>query len=670
MLKFYFTFFTVAIASFVGAQEFERQYPDIALNTVASINIHPSGIGFAPQECGAVLKTLDGGQTWSQLFPDIHDESYEGFVDFVDDLDPNKVVYHNPYTLVKSDDGMATVQSIKMNPISGLINDFMVLENGDYAVLAGSFYYSSDEGQSWTETQTPEVDGLTMIELDGAIYVAYQAIMRSIDGGVTFDTVFYDDVIKRKFVNLDGKLILATLNDLLKSEDGGTTWEPIPAVDYYGYGDHLIAHKGRLITNSSNRINYSDDGGLTWVSVVMPVGVYRTGGIFLDETDQIFIGGEASQMYLTSDPQAPLQVIFGENEELYHVTSKGPAIVAVGGNGVLMRSVDNGNSWTKSSLMSFNMDLPGFIGNKLFVSKDNQELLLVREDNTFESVLSVSGYMLSFVSAPDGVTAFIATNESVFRTDDAGDSWASIYTPSNEIVMLHMLDNGNVAMLDNTGALYASTNNGETWDLATDSPDAGSNYLDFAMTSEMNFMVLSSSFLYTTKDGGATWSSAYRPYNGLRLYTLSENAVLCLGVNGADGWVYRSDDQGVTFPQIAHTCSTISRGGFYDAETHTFWTVGSGLGIQKMQLTVSGLIGSGAEILPFQVSPNPAVDRIWFPFVLSEQARVTVFDVMGSRLKGADQNLQSMDVSSFLPGQYQLLIEDGDQRMLSRFVKF
>lgn len=668
-MKSFLTLAILSITSYLVAQNFERAYPDLEIGAIASINIHPSGVGYAPQECGILLKTIDGGLTWTQLFPDVSDASYLGFVVFTDENDPDKVVYHGQYSLIKSDDGFLTSQDIKPNPISGLIQDFTVLENGNFALLAGTFFYSDDEGETWTETESPEVDGIAMLEFNGAIYLAYRAILRSTDNGVTFDTVFHNADIKRQFVVLNGKPIVSSSNNLYTSNDNGLTWELIPAVDYYGYADNLHAFDGRLIANSSNRINYSDDEGITWNSVIMPSGIYRTSSMFVNDTGLIYVGGEASQLYTTDDPNTPLEILFGDKEELNYITGHDSRLVATGNDGILMRSEDNGNTWTKNVISDRNLDISAFIGNRLFVLNDNNELLLVADDNSTTTVLTSNNYYTSFEASIDGQTAYLGGQNTIMRTDDGGDQWTEIYTHTSEISRMYLFNSGLVTFLDSHGTIYESLDNGDSWQIIIDSPDSNSQYLDYTIFDGMNVIIMTGSQLYSTEDGGTNWASTSRPYNGQRLYRMNSKSALCLGVNGADGWLYKTDDKGINFPTIATTCSTTSRGGYYDKNTETFWSAGSGLSIQKNELMINGTYGAREIISSIQVYPNPTSNMITFNAEISPSAKISVYNMIGALVASFDGKTKQMNVSSLVPGQYQILIQDGMDLKTSRFIK-
>lgn len=668
-MKALITLLTFVFSTCLFAQDFEREYPNIEVRAIASINIHESGVGYAPQECGSLLKTVDGGETWTQIFPEVSDAAYQGFVVFLDDNDPEKLVYFSQYDIIKTDDGFATSKSIKPNPISGLIQDFIVLENGNFGLLTNTFYYSSDQGETWMETETTELNGLAMLELDGALYIAYRAIIRSIDNGITFDTVFENSDIKRKFVVLNGKPIVSSSDKLYTSNDNGLSWEQIPAVEYYGYANNLTTYNGRLIANSSNRINYSDDDGLTWTSIVMPDGIYRTNGMFVNETGRIFIGGEASQLFATDDPNIPLQIIFGDAEELSYVTGYDSKLVATGNNGVLMRSDDNGNTWTKNIITDRNLDVSAFIGSRLFVLNDNNELLLVADDNSITTVLSPNNYFTSFEASSGGQIAYLGGQNTILRTDDGGDTWMDIYTHASEISRMHLFETGLVTFLDSYGTIYGSQDNGDSWQIIVDSPDSNSQYLDYVLFDDMSFILMTGSQLYSTEDGGSNWTSTFRPYNGQRLYRMDNESALCLGVNGADGWLYKTDDKGIAFPQIANTCSTTSRGAYFNKTTQTFWTVGAGLGIQKVDLMINATRPTPQNISAMRVYPNPGSEIIYFDRETSGTSTVSVFNILGARVQSIKGNQQSMDISNLIPGQYQVVITDGNAIQISRFVK-
>ncbi len=652
------------------AQSFERVYPDMEIGSVTSINIHSSGVGYAPQECGVLLKTEDGGETWYQIFPEVSEDAYQGFVVFLDENDPDKLVYYSQYSLVKTDDGFATSENIKPNPISSTIKAFKVMENGDYGLLAHTFLYSSDGGSTWTESESAEVDGIDMNEVNGALYVCYRAILRSTDGGVTFDTVFHNSDTKRKIVDYNGKPIVSSSDHLYTSDDGGMTWEEIPAVDYYGYASNLTVHNNRLISNTSNRINYSDDGGVIWTSVIMPPGVYRTASIFVNDTGRIFIGGEATQIYATDDPQVPLEIIFGNMIELNSITGSGNRLVATGLDGMLMRSEDGGQNWSEHIVTDRNLDLAAFIGDNLFVFNDNDELVFIDDDNSITPVMSLGGdYYTSMEVREDALTAFIGTRQSVIRTDDGGEKWSTVYTHPIELVKLHLAGNGEVMVLDDRGDIYASADDGNTFELAIASPDTNTNYLDFTHFDEMNAMVLSVSRIYVTPDAGDTWEDFFRPYNGQGLYRLNNTSALCLGVNSSAGWLYQTNDRGLNFPEIATTCSTTSRGAYYNEDAQTFWVVGPGLGIQNIDLILSSTTQSGPVVRSTHVYPNPASEVVYLETETSESSQIAVYNVLGSLVMTSSGIQSSLDISGLPSGQYQLVIRNKHEIVVGRFVK-
>lgn len=669
MMKTLSALFLLVFSISLHAQSFERAYPNMEIGSVTSINIHESGVGYAPQECGVLLKTEDGGLTWNQIFPAVSEDAYQGFVVFLDDNDPDKLVYYSQYSLVKTDDGFATTESIKPNPISSTIKSFIVMENGDYGLLAHTFLHSSDGGATWIESETEELDGIDMNEVNGALYVCYRAILRSTDGGVTFDTVFHNADIKRKVVDFNGEPIVSSSDHLYTSHDNGITWEEIPAVDYYGYASNLTVHNNRLISNTSNRINYSDDGGVMWTSVIMPPGVYRTASIFVNDTGRIFIGGEATQIYATDDPQVPLEIIFGNMPELNSITGNGSGIIATGNDGMLLRSEDGGQNWTEHIVTDRNLDLAAFIGDRLYVFNDNDELVFIDNDNSVTPVLSLGGDYYTSMEVRNDQTAFISTRQSVMRTDDGGENWSTVYTHPIELVKMHLNSSGDVMMLDDRGDVYASTDDGNSFALAIASPDTSVNYLDFTLFDEMNAMILSVSRIYITPDAGGSWEDYFRPYNGQGLYRLNSSSALCLGVNSSDGWLYQTNDRGLNFPEIATTCSTTSRGAFYDADTETFWVVGSGLGIEKIDLILSSTTRNGPAVKASRVYPNPATDFVYLDAETNATSQISIYNILGSLVMTQSGMQTSIDISGLPSGQYQLLVQNKNEVSVARFVK-
>jgi photosystem II stability/assembly factor-like uncharacterized protein len=231
---------------------------------VMTIAVHPkipsiiytgTGSNFSAGTRGKIYKTTDWGRTWNAI---LHDVSPTVIV--IDQQDPN-VIYVGLGTanftrpgLLKSIDGGLTwsqadsgidfgVEGINLASLAIDPRDSRILYAGTGGFWPGSLYKSTNAGKSWTDLRRvgrgPAVSALESTVLSIAI------------------DPHNPDVI-----------YVGTTNNLLKSTDGGLTWN-YTALREDGMGATCVVvsqhQSDRIYFHSQHGFTRSDDGGRTYL---------------------------------------------------------------------------------------------------------------------------------------------------------------------------------------------------------------------------------------------------------------------------------------------------------------------------------------------------------------------------------------------------------------------
>lgn len=165
--------------------------------------------------------------------------------------------------------------------------------------------------------------------------------------------------------------------------------------------------------------------------------------------------------------------------------------VAVGDQGTIVRTFDNGVSWKVTAKVL------GFAGN--LVSVD-------------------------FGSASTGVAV---GNASIFFTNDTGNSWRSIPAPSGStLYRIHYITASRVFGVGKDGAIALSIDSGKSWKSIVLETNDDLRDIDF-MTPSYGIICATNGVRYLTRDSGSTWN-LFTDNSANNLFSLDF-------INGKDG---------------------------------------------------------------------------------------------------------------------------------------
>jgi photosystem II stability/assembly factor-like uncharacterized protein len=302
-------------------------------------------------------------------------------------------------------------------------------------------------------------------------------------------------------------------------------------------------------------------------------------------------------------------------------------IIAVGKSGLILRSTDNGDSWShvQSNISSGLFSVSIVNSSTAFVAGDNTTLLKTLDAGQTWVTVPTSGIsgnisQIQFVTA---TVAFLRVGNTIYKSENSGVDWSSIITytdaggssvstfcaitetklfygttigtvysaeysagwgtvyfytfaPSTWIRQVKtIVSNGvNIAVFSNNEQLIVSSNSGANWTpvlrATTDLNYAGAIFINgdslVAFTTDERIV--------SSDDGGLSWGSAST--SGIGSLTTASSSLSGNGIIlGGNGIQYTTTDFGVSW---ANKCSTITSNQFnavYAIDYNNIWVAGA-----------------------------------------------------------------------------------------------
>ena len=251
-------------------------------------------------------------------------------------------------TVVRSTDGGQTWSQAASVPVSGLLTavTFADAKNGWAVGHGGVILVTSDGGDNWAIQQMVEGKPVLLSVLftdaeHGYAVGAYGTALATVDGGRNWTPMTVgegrdaDLHLNHIFAGRDGALFTAGESGAaFRSRDGGAHWERLHTGVTGSLWGGLARRDGRvLLVGMSGRVLESSDGGDSWKVLESGTTQALTGGVELADGGLVMVGSGGA--VVASQGGQLATSIRADRQNLAAVVEGGGALVLLGQSGIL-----------------------------------------------------------------------------------------------------------------------------------------------------------------------------------------------------------------------------------------------------------------------------------------------------------------------------------------------
>ena len=589
--------------------------------------------GFAVGNEGTILKTTDGGINWIVLTDTISND-LKG-VSFTDAL--IGTIVGSEGIILRTSNGGENWEPQTSGTTNNLNSVCFTDDSiGTTVGSAGIILRTIDGGTTWTQQTSPTTYDLLDVCFTDSFtgYVGGHGLypgeefLKTTDGGQNWQILgisVYEEngvVICLSFINSDCGYALVdlwTANVVCKTTDGGYTWTDIFGVQWWDLLStvNFIDSSNGMVTGSYGQIHRTADGGATWNSNL--ITRYDLGGVsFIDSLNGIVIEG-------------------------------GPSL---GGGNDILKTTDGGTLWTKLLLDSINYPILTGVSNidsltctivnlvgEIYRTTDGCNTWTKQTDQS----VNWFGWDIDFIDVNLGWAA--GGGGKILRTIDGGTNWTEQYSgTTTNLNSISFTDTLTGTVVGEVGTILRTTDGGENWEAQTSG--TGELLWDVCfIDSDIGTIVGCGGTILRTTDGGSNWILQSSGTTGELTGVSFTDSLIGTLVGG--GWLYSGSpiilgttDGGETWiEQTIPAVRQLFAVCFVNSDIG--WTVGaSGTILKTTNGGVSIVEETEIDEIPsiYYLSsnyPNPfnPATKIRYSILQSSNVVIKVFDILGNEIE-------------------------------------
>jgi photosystem II stability/assembly factor-like uncharacterized protein len=643
----------------------------------AAYTLHVSRAGQLYASSTAIYQYIPPARGWRKVSP----KAYEKLLVISDDLafglDSNHLVkLTNDFTEKTKLDTCFSAVIIRRDYSIGP-DSAIYLSLGNVGILR-----SKDLGQTW-DTLTASIGPIAYygLEVDaaGTIYAWNNEVVRSTDGGTTWEMVFYyhkDDQpalckpyasntyilsqngivyygndslsrIPRNWsteemdltIHKDGQLYFhPQRSSPLSSSDSGLHWDTLRLDGIAFPPSSMACDSTGLLYLAAGALYVSDDHGSSWTVLTHLMEPFTFVGC---DPDSILYGRNKDGFYRSTDNGYSWRSEKVEGVRNIYSMSSGPtnelfAICRDSFNNVILGSKRSDSSpWIFTSPLPFQDATTPYLASGRLLSGElwavDAEGYFSRLDldNTWRNsfVLDVPGFDVRIAAPTDSNTIIVSGYAAIYRSADKGKTFrrAFDFASPEELALAIAFNPAAIYILTTDNHIYCSTNKGSTWQL-------------FAAPKEALY------YLVTTNDGAlylATGTGVFRNLTGFNNPFVWEDV---------SGTIKGLSIQKLALRSNKHLYALTAEKSIYYTDL------------------VTGEVRTSTDNIAVAVYPNPAT-RICYitgPMEL-EGAQVECYNTAGINVLRTKYR-DGLDVTALPCGMYQLILRTGKTSLRTKLI--
>ncbi len=411
---------------------------------------------FKTTNCGeswdstAVISDIENFKLNAIKFIDENIGIISGEINSVSDID---------YLILRTDDGGATWSQVYSHNANNVKNIYFFDSLSGYAVGPRIMYdnmilRTEDAGITWHETT---MQGYNWWDLNSIAFLpdgtgfsvgSYGQILKTTDWGEIWNKG-YQRVIGNSVINTAtavnqstvfiGTTLLVgggvTTGSLYRTTDGGYSWDQLINMWPFNSLFFLNSDFGVAASNTWGAVYKTTNGGNYWSEHEIDFFNFEPQCLCFVSEQTGFVGGE-NVMYKTTDGCETWEICFSDNQftnfKSIAFTNDSTGFALGDLPNLFIRTVNQGETWIKDTF-----DLPIDAGKLLFITPDtgfaigNKILKTIDGGDTWAEVpngMEGSRYFsdIDFPTHQVGYISISGNEEALLKTVDGGDSWATI----------------------------------------------------------------------------------------------------------------------------------------------------------------------------------------------------------------------------------------------------
>lgn len=278
------------------------------------------------------------------------------------------------------------------------------------------------------------------------------------------------------FFNQEVGIVCGEAGTILKTTDGGETWQKISSPTFRNLNDiHFINENKGFIVGDSAIILITEDGGQTWTRrQITPYNHFLA--IDFPRSDTGFLCGYNGKIYRTTNSGTSFaSQNSGVTEILYDISfppNNATIGYACGYNGTILKTTDGGQTWTGGSVGNiafFSLDFPEN-PNVGYVAGDYGQIKKTTDGGlTWQGIPSgTSNPIKSIRFLNNNIGFYCGNNGTIRKTTNGGNNWVALSVPvSVNLNKIYLLNENVIFVVGDCGTILKSTDGGENWQLLT-----------------------------------------------------------------------------------------------------------------------------------------------------------------------------------------------------------